>query len=127
MRKPDAYFPQTRLGIRQTSTDGGCRTVLRLSGELDAGTVRALCDAVVETMAGGSCRVALDLSLITWCDNASLYSLLGVHGALRSADGGLTLTAASTPVRVALCRTGLHLRLPLDTSGTDVTHPGDRF
>jgi anti-anti-sigma factor len=86
---------------------------LRLSGELDRETVHKLCDAVVESMSRHRCRLVLDLSCVTRCDNASLFTLLGIYSALRSAGGGLVLAAASPAVREGLGRAGLKTRMPL--------------
>ncbi len=96
--------------------------LLRLFGELDADTARALCEAVVAVMASGRCHLAFDLSGITWCDNASLYTLLGIRSALQYADGSLTLTVVSTPILTAMDRTGLRPRPPLALA-TDCTPP----
>ncbi|RSO23001.1 hypothetical protein DMH15_32535 [Streptomyces sp. WAC 06725] len=89
---------------------------------MDTATAPILRDAVVAVMARGRSHLALDLSEVTWCDNASLYTLLGIRKALQHADGSLTLTSVSTPILTALNRTGLSPRLPL-ALGTDHEPP----
>jgi anti-anti-sigma factor len=119
----DPADTQQRLAIHDMPTAGHQHVLLHLAGELDYATVPALCDRVVQIMADRQRHLALDLSAITWCDNASLYNLLGIRSALQHADGSLTLTAASLAIRQALARTGLQLRLPL-LPGTDRHPPG---
>ncbi|MFE0175148.1 STAS domain-containing protein [Streptomyces sp. NPDC059002] len=108
---------QERLTIQDASTASDRHVLLRLAGDLDYATVPALCDAVVDILADGKRHITLDLSAITWCDNASLYTLLGIRSALQHADGRLTLIAASPAIRRALDRTGLYPRLPLTGGG----------
>ncbi|MBT2401816.1 STAS domain-containing protein [Streptomyces sp. ISL-100] len=118
----DTTDAQQRLAIEDMSTAGCHEVRLLLARELDGATVPRLCDTVVDVMADGKRHLVLDLSAITWCDNASLYTLLGIRSALQHADGSLTLSAASSAIRRALDRSGLCLRLPL-TPGTDRLPP----
>ncbi len=111
----------SRLVIRDISVAEGRVARLRLFGELDRDTVQELCDRVVEAVVGGGrCSVALDVSSVTWCDHASLFTLLGIHSALQCTGGGLTLVAVSSPIDRALNRTGLHWRLPVGSRGHGV-------
>ncbi|MDG4856914.1 STAS domain-containing protein [Streptomyces sp. T-3] len=106
--------PNTRLAIvRSAEVWPGHDLALSLMGELDADTVSAVCDATVSVMSSGGRRIVVDLSGVTLCDNASLYTLLGIRHALRHAAGELTLIAASESVRLALRRTGLQELLPM--------------
>ncbi|MFJ8955332.1 STAS domain-containing protein [Streptomyces sp. NPDC102381] len=104
-----------RLTIKDSSTEHYdallhlADVVLQLAGELDYLTAPTLCDTVAHLMAAGHRHLFLDLSAITWCDNASLYTLLGIRTALQHADGTLTVTATSPAIRQALTRTGLRL------------------
>ncbi|MEU2791778.1 STAS domain-containing protein [Streptomyces sp. NPDC007100] len=102
--------PDSRLTVR-SRTDAGDETDLQLAGELDVHTVSLLREATVTHLKTGHRRLRLDLSGITWCDNASLYTLLGVRGAVHAAQGQLELTAASETVDRALARTGVGPRL----------------
>ncbi|WP_369214770.1 STAS domain-containing protein [Streptomyces flavofungini] len=110
--KYDTYDPQQRLTIEEAPAEQH-RVQLRLGGELDFATVPTLCGAVVDLIADGHRHLLLNLSAITWCDNASLYTLLGIRSSLQNAEGSLALTAASPAIRRALDRTGLSPRLPL--------------
>ncbi|KUN02051.1 hypothetical protein AQI95_28635 [Streptomyces yokosukanensis] len=112
---------QERLSIQDASTSDH-HVLLRLAGDLDYATIPALCDTVVDIMSDGKRHLVLDLSKITWCDNASLYTLLGIRSALQHADGSLALTAASPAIHQALERTSLNPRLPLAT-GIDRVPP----
>lgn len=102
--------PDSRLTVR-SRTDAGDETDLQLAGELDVHTVSLLREATVTHLKSGHRRLRLDLSGITWCDIASLYTLLGVRGAVHAAQGQLELTAASETVDRALARTGVGPRL----------------
>ncbi|CAM5407033.1 Anti-sigma factor antagonist OS=Streptomyces alboniger OX=132473 GN=CP975_04260 PE=4 SV=1 [Streptomyces alboniger] len=108
----DTFDPRQRLTIEEAPT-GRHHVRLRLGGELDFATVPTLCGTVVDLIADGHRHLLLDLSAITWCDNASLYTLLGIRSALQHAEGTLALTGASPAIRRALDRTGLAPRLPL--------------
>lgn len=108
----------SRLVIRDISVAEGRIARLRLFGELDRDTVQDLCDRVVEVVVGGGRNsVVLDVSSVTWCDHASLFTLLGVHSALQCTGGGLTLVAVNSPIDHALDRTGLYRRLPVGSRG----------
>ncbi|GAA2281173.1 hypothetical protein GCM10010145_60680 [Streptomyces ruber] len=88
----------SRLVIRDLSAAQDRTARLRLSGELHRDTVQGLCDQVVMVLSGGGRRsVVVDVSSVTWCDNASLFTLLGIHRALQSTGGGLRLVAGSRP------------------------------
>ncbi|MGW7087461.1 STAS domain-containing protein [Streptomyces sp. NPDC054871] len=106
---------QDRLTIHGGPT-GSHHAVLRLAGELDYTTLPTLREAVVAMMTAGRQHLALDMSRITWCDNASLYALIGIRTALRNADGSLALTTPSPAFRQALDRDGVRSAL-LDAEG----------
>ncbi|MFH8347631.1 STAS domain-containing protein [Streptomyces sp. NPDC018045] len=110
LRLPLTEPPDPRLTVRARRDAGGA-TELGLVGELDVRTVRLLCDAAVAHLRSGRRQLRLDLSGITWCDNASLYTLLGVRGAVHAAQGSLELTVTSETVERALVRTGVGPRL----------------
>ncbi|MFC8095358.1 STAS domain-containing protein [Streptomyces sp. NPDC057301] len=106
--------PNPRLTIvRSAEVWNGHDLVMSLIGELDADTAPAVCEATVSVMSNGGRRILVDLSGVTLCDNASLYTLLGVRHALSHAGGELTLISPSEAVRLALLRTGLRELLPM--------------
>ncbi|MEU6961344.1 STAS domain-containing protein [Streptomyces chrestomyceticus] len=109
-RLPLIEPPDLRLTV-STRREAGGATELGVVGELDVRTVRLLCDATVAHLKSGHRRLRLDLSGITWCDNASLYTLLGIRGAVHAAQGSLELAVASETVERALVRTGVGPRL----------------
>ncbi|MFZ3557165.1 STAS domain-containing protein [Streptomyces sp. BH055] len=93
--------PQQRLTLHHVSTEPQ-HVSLRLAEELDYATVTTLCDTVADLMAHGIRHLLVDLSEITWCDSASLYTLLGIHSALQHADDSLALTTPSSATRRGL-------------------------
>ncbi|MEV3856053.1 STAS domain-containing protein [Streptomyces sp. NPDC050095] len=101
-----------RLILHLTTPDPAHHLELEISGELDAANTPKLCDAVTEALERGGRHLVLDLSGITWCDNASLYTLLGVRHAVHHVGGSLTICRASGAVCEALSRTGLTDLLP---------------
>ncbi|WP_158812826.1 STAS domain-containing protein [Streptomyces rimosus] len=95
-----------RLVIDVTRTPDGS-TILFLTGEFDVHTVNSLCDTVVFLIEAGSRCLRLDLSGVTWCDNGSLYTLLGLRDAVLAADGYLALSSTGWPVAEAIARNRL--------------------
>ncbi len=85
-----------RLVVRDVSVAESRIARLRLFGELDRDTVQELCDRVIAAVGCGRRSVVIDLSSVTWCDNASLFTLLGVHRALQCTGGGLRLVAGGS-------------------------------
>ncbi|MFD7713135.1 STAS domain-containing protein [Streptomyces sp. NPDC059785] len=97
-----------RLLVRDlTSVDGDTERTVALIGELDVRTVGILSDTVVTRIKAGRPYVRLDLSGVSWCDNASLYMILGVRRALHTTGGHLDLTSISLSVERAIVRNGL--------------------
>lgn len=105
-----------RLSIQPILTADGLVVALSLSGELDAATGTALCDLTVTVMSHGTRHLDMDLAAVTRCDNASLYTILGIRHALAQAGGSLVITAMSPAVCAALAHTGLAQLLPLDAA-----------
>ncbi|WP_327352766.1 STAS domain-containing protein [Streptomyces sp. NBC_01304] len=103
--------PEPKLKVRSTSAKPGLYITFALSGELDSGSVSVLCNETSTAMAAGSRHVMLDLSRVTRCDNASLYTILGIRHALQHAGGSLTLTAPTVVVRDAVEGSGLGVLL----------------
>ncbi|MFD7668407.1 STAS domain-containing protein [Streptomyces sp. NPDC059788] len=98
--------PDSRLLVEPLPDPAG-PTVLHLTGELDVRTVNLLCDTTVALLEAGDRRMRLDLSRISWCDNASLYTILGLQHAVLTAGGHLGLTSVSWPVAQAIARNSL--------------------
>lgn len=105
--------PGARLTVRHGSSEPNRCLTLAVCGEMDAASVSALSDATCRALAEGRRRLRLDLSAVTSCDNASLYTILGVWHALHTAGGGLTLTAPSTVVQAAVRNSRIARLLPL--------------
>jgi anti-anti-sigma factor len=86
---------------------------LALTGELDNGSIPALCELTSNVLAEGSRHLVIDLSAVTRCDHASLYVLLGIRQAIHHAGGSVTLANPSPPVHHALSQSPLRDLLPL--------------
>jgi anti-anti-sigma factor len=98
-----------RLRFRLDSGDrSASQLYLRLTGELDVDTAAGLRETLATlTSRSTAGRLVLDLSGITFCDTASLYTLRGVREALPLAGVEVLLVEPSTVVRVAAERAGL--------------------
>lgn len=97
-----------RLAISEAPSGHPSFLTLVLVGELDVSNVGKLGDTIVCEL---EARL-LDLTGVTFCDNGSLYALLGMRYAASHAGSSLALTAASDCVHEALDRAGLHALLP---------------
>lgn len=84
-----------------------------LAGELDVLSVNLLCDLAITHVEDGHRHIHLDARDVVWCDNGSLYMLLGLRQALETAQGSLGLVAISAPVEQVIMRNehSLHLHL----------------
>ncbi|WP_409240566.1 STAS domain-containing protein [Streptomyces sp. PA5.6] len=89
--------------------------LIRLSGELDRDTADLLREAVVRVAAepGEERRLSLDLSDLTYCDTAGLFTLLGICQALDTIGIKVWITKVGPVACVAISRAGLQYRLPL--------------
>ncbi|MET8469083.1 STAS domain-containing protein [Streptomyces sp. NPDC006422] len=101
------------MAIYETSS-GGSPTFLTLTlfGELDVINIGKLSDTVVRELESGHRHLLLDLDGITYCDNGSLFTLVGIRHAASHVGGSLALTVASECVREALASSGLTDLLP---------------
>ncbi|MFG2652587.1 STAS domain-containing protein [Streptomyces sp. NPDC048436] len=112
LARPEADPP--RLSVRALeATDSGDVLTFALAGELDVLSVNLLCDLAITHMEDGHRHLHLDLGEVVWCDNGSLYMILGLRHALQAASGRLGLVAVSAPVEEAIIRNqhSLHLHL----------------
>ncbi|MEU2561524.1 STAS domain-containing protein [Streptomyces longispororuber] len=94
----------------------GRSTVLMcLSGELDLDTTALLRDEVVRVASRPRDHrvLLLELSALTYCDNAGLYALVGVCQALASIGIAVGVIETGVVTRAAIDRAGLAERLPL--------------
>ncbi|MFC7308058.1 STAS domain-containing protein [Streptomyces monticola] len=96
-----------RLTIHQDTSGDACFLHLELTGELDTANISALCDIAVSALEQGRPHVRMDLSGVTQCDHATLYTLLGIRHALSNAGGSLALSDTSDSIREALACTRL--------------------
>ncbi|MFE6159029.1 STAS domain-containing protein [Streptomyces sp. NPDC056486] len=94
---------------------GGSVLLIWLYGELDLDTTAPLRDAMVQVASrpGDYCRLLLDLSALTYCDNTGLFSLLGSCQALDAAGITVDIIETGSVARAAINRAGLWHRLPL--------------
>ncbi|MFI6088168.1 STAS domain-containing protein [Streptomyces sp. NPDC051218] len=107
--------PLPRLVIQQGHDQAGSGIMVALTGELDGSTSADLREAVVLLAAQPQIRgrLLLDLSAVTYCDNASLYTLLGICEALDLVGICVALTAVSPAVGTCIHRNALEERLPV--------------
>lgn len=109
---PEADPP--RLIVRVlAATEGSDALTFSLAGELDVLSVNMLCDLAITHVEDGHRHLHLDARDVDWCDNGSLYMILGLRHALEAAHGSLGLVAVSTPVEDVIMRNqhSLHLHL----------------
>ncbi|WP_371749905.1 STAS domain-containing protein [Streptomyces sp. NBC_01283] len=101
-----------RLAIREALSGNPPFLTLVLTGELDVFNVGKLSDTIVCEFEAGRRHPLLDLTGVTWCDNGSLYTLLGIRHAASHVGGSLALSVASMYVQGALDRARLHALVP---------------
>ncbi|GGZ20994.1 STAS domain-containing protein [Streptomyces poonensis] len=102
-----------RMTLERTPIIPDYFMTLALTGELDTGSIPALCELTSKVLAEGSRHLTMDLSEVTRCDGASFFTLLGIRQAIHHADGSLSLANPSRCVQFALAHTVLRNRLPL--------------
>ncbi|MDQ1035352.1 anti-anti-sigma factor [Streptomyces sp. V3I8] len=112
---PESREP--RLLITQHQPARAVATVA-LTGELDVSTSSDLRETVslLAAQPARPVRLCLDLTGVTHCDNASLYTLLGICQALDLTGITVTITAASPTVLTAVHHHALEKRLPIDAA-----------
>ncbi|WP_030562982.1 STAS domain-containing protein [Streptomyces aureocirculatus] len=107
---------EPRLVIRQVPA-GRTATVICLSGELDFDTVALLREEIVQVAAQpGRRRLLLELSAVTYCDNAGLFTLLGMCRALDAVGIAVGIIETGLVAGAAIDRAGLQDQLPLRRS-----------
>jgi anti-sigma B factor antagonist len=96
---------RTPLKIEIESTEA--RTLVTLSGELDASTASALYDKLSELEVQDTHNVVLDLAQVTFMDSTGLAVVVTEHKRLRHSAGTLTIFAPPSSVRRLFEITGL--------------------
>ncbi|MEV0717429.1 STAS domain-containing protein [Asanoa sp. NPDC050611] len=77
-----------------TTEPAGETLRLRLAGELDMSTAAELLERIADLAAGGSPRVVVDLTALTFCDSAGLTTFVRGDRRCAEAGGWLRLTGA---------------------------------
>jgi anti-sigma B factor antagonist len=83
------------------------RTLVTLSGELDASTASFLYDKLSDLEVEDTHNVVLDLAQVTFMDSTGLAVIVTEHKRLRHADGTLTIFSPPSSVRRLFEITGL--------------------
>jgi anti-sigma B factor antagonist len=83
------------------------RTLVTLSGELDASTASSLYDKLSELEVQDAHNVVLDLAKVTFMDSTGLAVIVTEHKRLRHSDGTLTIFSPPSSVRRLFEITGL--------------------
>jgi anti-sigma B factor antagonist len=83
------------------------RTLVTLSGELDASTAAGLYDTLAELEIVDAHNVVLDLAKVTFMDSTGLAVIVTEHKRLAHSDGRLTIFSPPSSVRRLFEITGL--------------------
>ena len=83
------------------------RTLVTLSGELDASTASALYDKLSDLEVEDTRNVVLDLAQVTFMDSTGLAVIVTEHKRLQHSDGSLTIFSPPSSVRRLFEITGL--------------------
>jgi anti-anti-sigma factor len=84
------------------------RTLVALSGELDASTASALYDKLSDLEVERTQHVVLDLAKVTFMDSTGLAVIVTEHKRLQHSEGSLTIFAPPSSVRRLFEITGLN-------------------
>jgi anti-sigma B factor antagonist len=83
------------------------RTLVTVSGELDASTAAGLYDTLAELEVTDAHNVVLDLAQVTFMDSTGLAVIVTEHKRLAHSDGKLTIFSPPSSVRRLFEITGL--------------------
>jgi anti-anti-sigma factor len=97
--------------------DASGATVVRLAGELDAGTVTRVRDYLEPVLRPG--RLVLDLRDVTFLDCAGIETLVRTHERVRKRGGWLELSEVPQHVRWLLVVTGTEALLDAEGRSTE--------
>ena len=89
------------------------RTLVTVSGELDAATASYLYDRLAELEMEGVTNVVLDLARLNFMDSTGLGVIVTEHKRVQRGGGTLTIFSPSSPVRRLFEITGLTHRLDI--------------
>jgi anti-anti-sigma factor len=89
------------------------RTLVTLSGELDASTATLLYDQLSDLEVKDVQHVVLDLAQVSFMDSTGLSVIVTEHKRLRHSGGGLTVFAPPSSVRRLFEITGLNTVLDI--------------
>lgn len=109
----------TALGIDPVTTDTG--TVLRLSGELDLGTVAEAEDALLRIENESRGGLTLDLRYLGFIDSTGLRFILSAHARAVEHDRPFAIVRAPDAVHRVFVLTRLDERLPFADAAGDET------
>ena len=88
-------------------------TVVKVSGRLDATTAPEFEKRMAEKIAGGSRKVALDLSVLEYISSAGLRGILGTTKRLKAENGKLVLCGPTGVVQEVITLSGFGSFLPI--------------
>jgi anti-sigma B factor antagonist len=80
------------LHVEEADPDAGGVELLRVSGELDLGTINSLQSALDGRIESGA-RILLDLEGLRFCDSTGLGAIIRLHRRLADVGGVLALCA----------------------------------
>ena len=86
---------------------GGGMAVVKLQGKLNMVSARSFRDSVVEAVAAGHVRLAIDLSGVDFIDSSGLGALISVLKTTRQAGGDLRIASPNEQVRLVLQLTNM--------------------
>jgi len=87
--------------------EDGEAAIVALSGELDIGSSDLLRDHLAKLLAGGRCRIVMDLTQLAFCDSTGLSTFVKAsHGCVEQ-GGYLRLAAPNTHLARVLSIVGL--------------------
>lgn len=93
--------------------EGGCGTVLALSGEADMTTAAELAAALTAQVDAGVRQLNLDLSGLRFADSATIGVLISAGRALREHGGTLTISRPQPAVARTLSLLGVDRVIPV--------------
>ncbi len=82
------------------------RTVIKVTGEVDAASADRLRNAIIEVIDGGQAQVTVDMRDVSFMDSSGLRVLIAGYKAAESAGGALTVGNPSDVVVRLLDITG---------------------
>jgi anti-sigma B factor antagonist len=94
------------LHVDEVESDRSGIRVLRVTGELDLGTIGSL-QSAMEELIGPDARVVLDLEGLRFCDSTGLGAIIKLHRRLTDLGGMLALSAPGQRVVDVLSISGV--------------------